>query len=83
MVVETHLDASMEIYQNTPRGYRVNTRAGGVIPHQITLVSPLSHMADMDQITQRLSCLNQWPVLQILMMNPNATTHGDMGWGWA
>ena len=83
MVVETHLDTSMEIYQNTPRGYRVNTRAGGVIPHQITLVSPLSHMADMDQITQRLSCLNQWPVLQILMMNPNATTHVDMGWGWA
>ena len=51
MVVETHLDPSMEIYQNTPRGYRVNTRAGGVIPHQIILVSPLSHMADMVQIT--------------------------------
>ena len=32
MVVETHLHPSMEIYQNTPRGYRVNTRAGGIIP---------------------------------------------------
>ena len=71
MVVETHLDPSMEINQNTPRGYRVNTRAGGVIPHQITLVLPLSHMAGADQITQRLSCLNQWSALQILMMNPN------------
>ena len=51
MVVETHIDPSMEIYQNTSRGYRVNAGAGGVIPHQITLMSPLSHMADMDQIT--------------------------------
>ena len=51
MVVETHLDPSMEMYQNTPRGYMVNTGAGGVIPHQITLISPLSHMTDMDQIT--------------------------------
>ena len=39
-------------------------------------------MSDMDQIIQRLSCLNQWPVLQVLMMNPNPSTHGDMGWGW-
>ena len=33
MVVGTNLDPSMKIYQNTPRGYRVNIRAGGVIPH--------------------------------------------------
>ena len=51
MVVETHLDPSMEMYQNTSRGYRVNTGSGRVIPHQITLMSPLSHMADVDQIT--------------------------------
>ena len=82
MVVETHLDPSMEIYQNTP-SYRVNIRDRGVIPHQISLMSPLSHMAEMDQITQRLSCLAQWPVLQILMMNPNPSTYGDMGLGWA
>ena len=50
MVVETHLDPSMEIYQNTPGGHRVNTGAGGVIPHQITLMSPLFHMAGMDHI---------------------------------
>ena len=55
-------------------------KAQWVIPYQITLVSPISHMADMDQIIQRLSCLNQWPVLQILMMNPNPSTHGDIGW---
>ena len=81
IVVETHLDPIMEIYQNTPGGYRLNTGAGGVIPYQITLMSPLSHMADMDQITQRLSCLKQWSLLQIHMMNPNPSTHGDMGWG--
>ena len=46
-------------------------------------MSPLSHMTGMDQITQRLSCLDQRPVLQIHMMNPNPITHGDMGWGWA
>ena len=34
----------------------------GVIPHKITLMSPFSHMAEIDQITQRLSCLDQWPV---------------------
>ena len=56
MVVKTHLDPSMEIYQNTPRGHMVNIRARGVIPHQITLMSPLPHMAEMDQITRRLSC---------------------------
>ena len=62
MVVETHIDHSMEIYQKTPWGYRANIRA---IPHQITLMSPLYHMAEMDQIIYRLSCLDQWPVLQI------------------
>ena len=80
MVVETHLDPSTEIYQNTPRGYRVNTAAGGVIPHQMTLKSLLSHMADMDQITQRLSCLKHWSLLQIHMMSPNPSTlWGDKG----
>ena len=32
------------------------------MPHQITRMSPLSHMAEMDQIIRRLSCLDQWPV---------------------
>ena len=41
MVIKTHIDHSMEIYQKTPLGYRVNIRAGGVIAHQITLMSPL------------------------------------------
>ena len=50
----------------------INIRARGVIPRQITLVSPLSHMAEMDQIIRRLSCLYQWPVglPQIHWMNP-------------
>ena len=62
MVVETHLDLSMEIYQNTPKSYGADIRARGVILHQITLMSPLSHMAEMDQITRRLSCEDKCPV---------------------
>ena len=50
-------------YTTTPREVTGgNIRVRGVIPHQITLMSPLSHMAEIDQITQRLSCLDQWPV---------------------
>ena len=78
MVVETHLDPSMEIYQNTPGGYRLNTGTGGVIPNQITLMSPISHMAD--QITQRLSCLKQWSLLQIHMMNTNSSSLHMVTW---
>ena len=44
MVVDTHLDPSMEIYQNTQISYSINIRARGVIPRQITLMSPLFHM---------------------------------------
>ena len=72
MVVDTHLDPSMEIYPNTQ--IRLNIRMRGVIARQTTLMSPLSYMAEMDQIIRRLSCLDQWPVglpvLQIHWMNP-------------
>ena len=81
MVVETHPDLRMQLYHNTPRGYRDNIRARGVIPHII--MSHRSRMAGMDQITKRLSCLDQWLVLQIHLMNPNRSTCGDMRWGWA
>ena len=73
-VDKTSIDSSMEIYQNTPRSYRGNYRGW------ITLMSHLSHIAKMDQITQRLSCLDLWPVLHINLINPNPSTHGDMGW---
>ena len=66
MVIEAHLDPRMELYHNTKEVTGGNIRAGGVIPHQITLVSSLSHMAGKDQILQLISCLDQWPVLQIL-----------------
>ena len=46
-------------------------------------MSLLSRMAGMGQITKRLSCLDQWLVLQIHVMNLNPSTHGDMGSGWA
>ena len=58
MVVETRQDPRMELYHNTPRHTGGNIRAGGVIPHQITLMSALSRMAGMDQMTKRLSCLD-------------------------
>ena len=37
--------------------------ARAVIPQEIIRTPPFSHMAEMDQITRRLSCLDQWPVL--------------------
>ena len=71
-------------YTTTPREVTGgNIGARGVIRHQINLMSPLSRMAGMDQIIKRLSCLAQWLVLQIYLINPNPCTHGDMGWGWA
>ena len=39
-------------------------RAGGVIPHQITLMPPLSHMAEVDQIT----------LVMVVMFRPMAST---------
>ena len=53
------------------------------MPYQITLMSPLSRMAGMDQMKKRLSSLDQWLVLRIHLMNPKPSTHGDMSWGWA
>ena len=83
MVVETRQTPEWS-YTTTPRDITGgNIRAGGVIPHQITLMSTLSRMAGMDQMRKRLSCLDQWLVLQIHLMNPNPSTHGDMGWCWA
>ena len=83
MVGETHQNPRMELYHNTREVTGGNISAGGVIPHQINLLSPLSRMARMDQMTKRLSCLDQWLVLQIHLMNSNPSTHCDMGWGWA
>ena len=59
MMVVTHLDPNTEVHQKTPRGYGGNIGVGGVIPHYTTLMSPLSNMAEMDQITGRLSFLDQ------------------------
>ena len=41
------------------RSQQGQTAEGGVIPHQITFMSPLPDMAEMDQITGRLSCSDQ------------------------
>ena len=59
MMVVTHLSPNTEVLQKKPRGYEANIRVGRVIPHQTTLMSPLSNMAEMDQITGRLSFLDK------------------------
>ena len=82
MLVETHQDA-LSYTTKLRKITGGNIGAGGVIPHQITLLSPFSRMAGMDQMTKRLSCLYQWLVLQIHLMNPNSSTHGDVRWSWA
>ena len=42
-----------DLYQNTSKAHSIIIKGlggGGVIPDQITLVAPLSYMADMDQV---------------------------------
>ena len=68
MVVENPLDSSMEIWPKHPRGYSGNISAGGVIPHQMTLMPPLSHIAEMDQIINST----------IVMLGPMATTSNTL-----
>ena len=53
MVIETHLNLRMGIKnQNTPISNMVNIKIRGTIRYQITLMSLLSHMTEMDQITK-------------------------------
>ena len=63
-MVLTHLDPNTEVHGTYPNslgggGGGGKIGVGGVIPHQITLMSPLSNMAEVDQITDRLSWLDQ------------------------
>ena len=50
----------MSYTKHTLIGYRDDIGFGEVIPQQITLMSPLSEIAEIDQITKRLPCLDQW-----------------------
>ena len=60
-MVETHKDPQNgAIPQHPERLQGGSVSTGGVIPHKITLMSPLSCMAGMYQMTKRLSCLDQW-----------------------
>ena len=49
MGLETYQDYNTDLYQNTPIIYWGNIRVGGFYPHQITLVSPLSAITELDQ----------------------------------
>ena len=51
----------------------------GVIPYQITLMSPFSEMPEMDQITGRLTYLKMCPALALHLMNPNPSTQVTYG----
>ena len=84
MVVETHLYPRIEIYQNTPKGYRVATRLGGGGCYPIKW--PLCHPSSSGRHGLNNSTIVMFEpmaVLQIHMMNPNPNTHFDMCWGWA
>ena len=82
-MVVTHLGPHGDVHQKTPRSYGGNIGVGGVIPHYTTLMSLISKMAEMDQITGRLSFLVQWPALPLKLIKPKPSTHGDKGWGCA
>ena len=49
MMVLAHLDPNTKVYQTHSKGYGDNIGVGGVIPHQVTLMSPLFDMAEIDQ----------------------------------
>ena len=79
MVVETRLDHSMKICRNTPRCYRVNIKAGGEIPHQITPFSFGRNGPNNPTIVMfesMASTSNTYDESQ-------PSTHGDMGRGSA
>ena len=72
MVVETHQDPqNRAIPQHPERLQGGNIRAGGVIPHQITL------MYGRNGPNEKNDC-HFGP-----MMNPKASTPGEMDWGCA
>ena len=83
MMVVTHLGPHGVVHQKTPRSYGGNIGVGGVIPHHTTPMSVISEMAEMDQITGRLSFLDQCPALPLKLINPKPSTHGGKGWGCA
>ena len=83
MMVVTHLGPHIGKRQKNPRSYGGNIGVGGVIPHHTTPMSLISKMAEMYQITGRLSFLDQWPALPLKLIMPKPSTHGDKGWGCA
>ena len=83
MMVRNDLDTNTKVQRTHPSAKRDIIRVKGVIPYQITLMSPFSAITEMDQITGSLTYLEMWPALALHLINPNPSTHGDMGCGWA
>ena len=80
MMVLAHLDPNIGVSQTHSKGYGSNIGVGGVVHHQITSMSPLFDIAEMDKITGILSDLDQWQALPLKLMKPNPNTCGDTGW---
>ena len=60
MMFVTHISPNTGVHQkHIPKGYGGNTGVIGEMPYQITLMLPLTDMAEMDRITGRLSYLDQ------------------------
>ena len=83
MMVRNDLDTNTEGQQTDPKCLKGVIGVKGVIPHQITLMSPFSEITEMDQITGSSTYLEMWPALALHLINPSPSTHGDMGCGWA
>ena len=60
MIVETQLDTNNELYQTYPNRLQGWYRVWRGYTQQITHMSPLFEIAEIDQITKRLPCLDQW-----------------------
>ena len=86
MMFVNHPSPKTGVHQTHPKshkGYGGNIEVVGVMSHQITLMLALSDMAEMNQLTGNLSCLDHWPALTLNRMKSNPTTYGDMDCGYA
>ena len=59
MIFVTHIRPSTGVHQIHPKRLWGDIGVVGVIPYKITSMLPLTDMAEMDQITDRLSFLDQ------------------------
>ena len=59
MMVQTNLNPTQSYTKHISRHYRGFIGVGRVLPHEITLMSALSDVIEIDKKTGRLFCFNQ------------------------